>query len=188
VKRLPAYFLLSTLTLAIVLAGCGDDPKKDDLGEPAPTAPEQIRLTSPFFGKNDTIPTRFTCDGEEVSPQLDWSDVPADAEELALLVTDPDAPGGDFVHWTVYGIHPLAKNLNENGLIKGAREGENSAGKQGYAGPCPPEGDDPHRYVFALYALEAKSGLASGASPAEVRAALDRSAIARGQLIVKYGR
>jgi Raf kinase inhibitor-like YbhB/YbcL family protein len=87
------------------------------------------------------------------------------------------------VHWTVYGIDP-----GSTAVPDGAVEGENGAGKTGYAGPCPPEGDDPHRYVFALYALDKATGLAAGASPDAVRSALDRSAIARGQLIAKYGR
>jgi Raf kinase inhibitor-like YbhB/YbcL family protein len=107
--------------------------------------------------------------------------VPKEAKELVLFVDDPDAPGGSFIHWTVYGISPSAKSIPP-----GALQGENSAGKPGYTGPCPPEGDDPHRYVFALYALEKQSGLARGASPDEVRSVLDRSALARGQLIAKY--
>jgi Raf kinase inhibitor-like YbhB/YbcL family protein len=183
VKRLPAYFLLSALALALALAvaGCGNDAQTDTLGEPLPTAPEQIHLTSPAFEKNGTLPNEFTCHGDEVAPPLEWSNVPKDAKELALLVVDPDAPSGNFVHWTVYGIDPAA-----TAIPQGALEGENSGGKQGYTGPCPPEGDDPHRYVFALYALENQSDLARGASPDEVRSVLDRSALARGQLIAKY--
>jgi Raf kinase inhibitor-like YbhB/YbcL family protein len=184
VKRLPAYFLLSTLAVAIALAGCGgNDAQTDTLGEPPPTAPESIKLTSPAFGRNDTIPKEFTCDGANTPPPLDWSNVPKEAKELALLVEDPDAPSGNFVHWTVFGMDPAAREVTNTAL-----EGENSAGKKGYTGPCPPAGDDPHRYVFALYALDEATGLAAGAPPDAVRTALDRSAIARGQLIAKYGR
>ena len=183
---MPAYFLLSALALAMGVAGCGDDAQTDNLGEPLPTAPEQIKLTSPAFGKNDTIPNEFTCHGDEVSPPLQWSNVPKDAKELALLVVDPDAPSGNFVHWTVYGIDPALRATTVAAVPEGGVEGRNSAGKEGYAGPCPPEGDDPHRYVFAIYALEKRSDLARGASPDEVRSALDRSVIARGQLIAKY--
>jgi Raf kinase inhibitor-like YbhB/YbcL family protein len=180
VKRLPAYFLLS----ALALAGCGgNDAQTDTLGEPPPTAPESIKLTSPAFGRNDTIPKEFTCDGENSSPPLQWSNVPKESKELALLVEDPDAPSGNFVHWTAYGIDPGSTTVPD-----GAEEGENSAGRTGYTGPCPPEGDDPHRYVFALYALDEATRLAAGASPDDLRNALDRSAIARGQLIAKYGR
>ena len=183
-KRLPAYFLLSTLAVAIALAGCGgNDAQTDSLGEPPPTAPESIKLTSPAFGKNDTIPKEFTCDGANTPPPLQWSNVPKEAKELALFVEDPDAPSGNFVHWTVYGIDPGSTAVPDD-----ATEGENSAGKKGYTGPCPPAGDDPHRYVFALYALDEATGLAVGASPDAVRTALDRSAIARGQLIAEYGR
>jgi Raf kinase inhibitor-like YbhB/YbcL family protein len=183
VKRLPAYFLLSTLAVAIALAGCGDDAQTDTLGEPPPTAPESIKLTSPAFGRNDTIPKEFTCDGQNSSPPLEWSNVPKESKELALLVEDPDAPSGNFVHWTVFGMDPATREVTSNAI-----EGKNSAGKTGYMGPCPPEGDDPHRYVFALYALDKTTGLAAGASPDDLRNALDRSAIARGQLIAKYGR
>ena len=129
-----------------------------------PTAPESIKLTSSAFGKNDTIPKEFTCDGADAPPPLQWSNVPKESKELALFVEDPDAPGGNFVHWTVYGIDPAAHEVTGNVL-----EGENSAGKKGYTGPCPPEGDDPHRYVFALYALDEAIGLAAGASPDAVR-------------------
>jgi Raf kinase inhibitor-like YbhB/YbcL family protein len=184
VKRLPAYFLLSTVAVAIALAGCGgNDAETDTLGEPPPTAPESIKLTSPAFGRNDTIPKEFTCDGANTPPPLRWSKVPKGSKELALLVEDPDAPSGNFVHWTAYGIDPGSTAVPE-----GALQGENSAGKTGYTGPCPPEGDDPHRYVFALYALDEATSLTAGASPDDVRTALDRSAIARGQLIAKYGR
>ena len=175
------------LLLAIVLAGCGGDDNPD-LAAPPPTAPEEIKLTSPAFDKNAKIPVRFTCDGEDASPPLEWSDVPGDAKELALLVTDIDASQADFVHWTVYELAPSERGLPENRLPAGAKEGENTAGKTGYTGPCPPEGDDSHRYVFALYALETASGLAAGASPSEVRSVLNRSALARGQLIGKYQR
>jgi Raf kinase inhibitor-like YbhB/YbcL family protein len=168
----------------MAFAGCGgNDAETDTLGQPPPTAPESIKLTSSAFGKNDTIPKEFTCDGANAPPPLQWSNVPKESKELALFVEDPDAPSGNFVHWTVYRIDPAAHEVTGNVL-----EGENSAGKKGYTGPCPPEGDDPHRYVFALYALDEATGLAAGASPDAVRSALDRSAIARGQLIAKYGR
>jgi Raf kinase inhibitor-like YbhB/YbcL family protein len=177
--------LVAIAALTVALAGCGGGEK---LAEPPPTAPEQIKLTSPAFKKNDTIPTIYTCDGDELSPPLAWSDVPKDAKELALLVTDPDAPGGSFVHWTVFGIAPSVKSIPENSAPAGAKQGENSAGDLGYGGPCPPEGDSAHRYVFALYALDQESGLKQGASPDEVRSALDREALARGQLIAKFKR
>jgi Raf kinase inhibitor-like YbhB/YbcL family protein len=181
VRRYVPFLLL----IAMVVAGCGNG---DTLGEPPPTAPESIKLTSPAFGKNDTIPTDFTCDGDASSPPLEWSNVPKEAKELALLVTDPDAPGGTYVHWTVYGIDPAVRATTVAAVPEGGIEGENSAGKTGYAGPCPPKGSDPHRYVFALYALERESGLGRGSSPDEVRSSLDRSALARGQLIARYGR
>jgi Raf kinase inhibitor-like YbhB/YbcL family protein len=170
--------------LAFVMAACGGG---DTVEGPPPAAPDQVRLTSPAFEDGAPIPSRFTCDGEEVSPPLAWSDVPAEARSLALLVEDPDAPGGTFVHWTLYAVSPDAGGVEAGRLPDGAREGENSFGDSGYGGPCPPEGDEPHRYVFTLYALRSDPGLDAGASPDEVREAVADAAIARGQLTGRFG-
>ena len=110
------------------------------------------------------------------SPALAWRGVPAGARELVLAVEDPDAPGGTFVHWTVFGIPPSARGLPAAGV----RQGENSGGGRGWTPPCPPRGDRPHRYVFGLYALRRPSGLRAGARPEAVRAALASGALARG--------
>ncbi|HEY3018732.1 MAG TPA: YbhB/YbcL family Raf kinase inhibitor-like protein, partial [Solirubrobacteraceae bacterium] len=103
------------------------------------------------------IPVRFTCAGAGAQPRIAWRGVPRGARELVLVVTDPDAPGGRFVHWTAYGIAPGAR-----AVPPGVREGANSAGKDGWTPPCPPEGDRPHRYVIELYALPRRSGLPAG--------------------------
>jgi len=129
-----------------------------------------------------TIPVRYTCSGAGARPPVTWRGVPRRARELVLVVTDPDAPGGRFVHWTAYGIAPDAHALPSR-----VREGRNSAGKNGWTPPCPPKGDRPHRYVFALYALARRSGLAPGAEPDRVIGAL-RGALARGALVGRFGR
>jgi len=165
-------------------AGCGDDGVE---GQP-PAAPETLRLTSPAFAPGAAIPPRFTCDGEGVSPPLQWGDVPSNARALALLVEDPDAPGGTFVHWTLFDISPRVAGVAAGRVPAGAREGKSSFGDRGYGGPCPPEDDEPHRYVFLLYALRSMLGLSAGASPDDVRAAIGERAIARGRLTGRFGR
>jgi Raf kinase inhibitor-like YbhB/YbcL family protein len=169
--------------LAVVIAGCGGGEKAS---EPAPDAPPGIELTSSAFQAGGAIPRKYTCDGDDTSPPLAWADVPEGTKSLALLVEDPDAPGGTYVHWTVYGI-PAATRKFEEGKSAGT-EGENSFGDTAYGGPCPPEGDKAHRYVFALYALRSTPDLEPGAKPDEVQDAIDGQAIARGQLIGTFKR
>src|SRR5215216_6378892 len=177
--------MLATLvTAALALAACGGG---DTVEGPAPAAPQRIELTS-SFEPGAVVPANNTCSGKNVSPPLAWSGVPAGARSLALLVEDPDAPGGTFVHWTAYDIDPGAGGLQEGEPPAGAREGENSFGDRGYGGPCPPEGDEPHRYVFVLYALREQLGLDAGAAPDAVRAAIGDRAISRGRLTGRYGR
>lgn len=171
--------------LAVAIAACGGG---ETVEGPAPPAPDEIALTSPAFEAGAAIPREFTCEGEEVSPPLAWSGVPGEAGSLALLMEDPDAPGGTFVHWTLFGLPPEIEALEAGRVPAGAREGENSFGDAGYGGPCPPEGDEPHRYVFLLYALKAPLGLEAGAKPGDVRTAIEREAIASGQLTGRFGR
>jgi Raf kinase inhibitor-like YbhB/YbcL family protein len=170
--------------LGVAVGACGGDKVEG----PPPSAPDRIRLTSPAFAPGGSIPERFTCDGEDVSPPLRWSGVPAAARSLALLLEDPDAPGGTFVHWTLFALPPSSAGLSAGDVPADAREGENSFGEQGYRGPCPPEGDEPHRYVFVLYALRSALDLDAGASPSEVRAAVGDRALARGRLTGRFGR
>jgi Raf kinase inhibitor-like YbhB/YbcL family protein len=169
--------------LLVALAGCGSG---DTVEGPTPSAPRELRVSSPAFRDGGTVPARFTCDGENVSPPLRWAGVPAKARELAVLVEDPDAPGGTFVHWAAFGIDPSRRGLGEGDAVP--REGKNSFGDEDYGGPCPPEDDEPHRYVFAVYALSDRLALNGGASPDGVRSAIGRVALARGTLTASYGR
>jgi Raf kinase inhibitor-like YbhB/YbcL family protein len=170
----------SAALVALAIAGCGGG---ETVEGPPPQAPATMQLTSDAFADGETIPERYTCEGEDVAPALRWDGVPADAQALALVMEDPDAPSGTFVHWTVLDIPADAPALPRD-----ATEGANSFGDRGYGGPCPPEGDEPHRYVFLLYALKAPLGLEAGAEPGEVRAAIEREAIASGQLTGRFGR
>lgn len=169
---------LAACQIALLACGCGGGASS----VPAPPAtPGGLTLQAPF-ANGATIPTPYTCDGPGRHPALRVSHVPARARELVLLVTDPDAPSGTFVHWTAYGIPP------RNGpLPDGGHEGKNTARGHGWTPPCPPKGDPPHNYVFAVYALSKPSGLPEGASPREVIGALG-DAIARGQVTGHYAR
>ena len=158
----------------VALAGCGGPD------EPAVEAPPSIRVTSPAFEAGAAIPAKYTCAGEDVPPPLRWSGVPAKAEALAVLVDDPDA--GHYTHWTVFNLASSATS------VRGGDQGENSFGDVGYGGPCPPEGDKPHRYVFAVYALRARLDLQPKAKPDEVRSAIESQAIARGRLVGTFRR
>jgi len=110
--------------------------------------------------------------------------VPPSTSELVLIVSDPDAPGGTYVHVTRYGVSPRG----DGSVDHGGREGRNSAGETGWTPPCPPEGDDPHRYVWTVYALREKSGLEEGAEPGEVAAAVRDGVLASGGITARYGR
>jgi Raf kinase inhibitor-like YbhB/YbcL family protein len=174
---------LPVLALALLLQACGGEDKPE---EPLPRAERELTLESPAFRDGGSIPVRFSCDGDDVSPPLAWSGVPAGAGELTLLVEDPDADR--FVHWTVLGISPELRRLAEGRVPPGAIETENGFGDRRWGGPCPPEGDQPHRYVFALYATKAPLRLGEDASPDEVREALGDRPLARGTLTGRLGR
>jgi Raf kinase inhibitor-like YbhB/YbcL family protein len=170
------------LAVAALLQACGGDKPSAPLPEPK----GELTLHSTAFTDGGELPRRYTCDGAGRSPPLTWSGVPRGARELALVVEDPDADR--FVHWTVLRIPPETTGVEENGVPSGAIETDNSFGDRGWGGACPPDGDPPHRYVFALYALRAPLGLDEGARPDEVRRALSQQALARGTLTARFER
>jgi Raf kinase inhibitor-like YbhB/YbcL family protein len=112
-----------------------------------------FELGSDALSEGGTVPVRFTCDGDNVSPPLTWSGVPEGATELRLSVRDPDAPSGTFTHWLVAGIDPSSTAVGEGEVPAGGTEEETSFGERAYGGPCPPPGGDPHRYVFTVEAI-----------------------------------
>jgi Raf kinase inhibitor-like YbhB/YbcL family protein len=146
-------------------------------------------LTSADFASG-WIPDEFTCHGAGISPPLAWSAPPAGTRSFALIITDPDAPGRTFTHWTLYDLpaetQALAEGLPAQGqLANGARQGRNDFGRIGYGGPCPP-GGSAHHYVFALYALDAKLNLPPGATRTQIKSAMQGHVLARGELTVLY--
>ena len=173
------------LVVAAVVAGCGggggDKPSK-----PLPQAAPAVGIASAAFNNGATIPKRFTCSGAHVSPPLTFFDPPAATRELALVVEDPDADR--FLHWTVLGIPPDTPGFEVGKVPSGAVQTKNGFGDHGWGAPCPPEGDKPHRYVFALYALDTPLDLDADASADEVREAIAGAAMARGTLTGRFGR
>ena len=138
-----------------------------------------MELTSAAFGPNETIPSQYTCDGADLSPPLTLSGIPADAVSLALIMDDPDAPGGTWVHWVEFNIAPRTQIPTGAGVL--GTQGRNSFGTTGYGGPCPPSGT--HRYFFTVYALSAELELAGGATKAQVLAAMEGLVLAQAELI-----
>jgi hypothetical protein len=149
--------------------------------------PEAITVSSPAFAAGAAIPQRFTCDGDNRSPPLRWSGVPAGTVEAALVVDDPDAPRGTYVHWVVVGVDPASTELAEGSDPAGARQVRNSAGKAAYTGPCPP-GGPAHHYRFTVYALQRRAEVGADASPEAAIQAIEAAATARGRLIGTFGR
>jgi len=149
-------------------------------------------IRSPAFAPGASIPARYTCDGENVSPPLEWGDVPPEAESLALIVDDPDAPLLTWVHWLVYDMPADRTALPENippqeVLDDGTRQGTTSFRRIGYGGPCPP-GRRPHRYYFRLYALDAAPDLPPGAKKRALTAVLQIHLLATAETMGVYAR
>jgi Raf kinase inhibitor-like YbhB/YbcL family protein len=181
--------VLLVLLVAAVLVGCSSSTVgKAYVPRPSSSPPDSIRLTSPAFADGGTIPVEFTCSGGDRSPPLRWTGVPGAAVELALVVDDPDAPGGTFVHWVLFALPPGDGGVEAGTVPPGARQGRNGFGKAAYGGPCPPQGDPPHHYRFVLYALSRKLDEPDGAPGEAVRRDAEAAAIARGRLVGLYGR
>lgn len=153
---------------------------------PASAAPK-MSITSASFKMGAEIPVKHTCDGADRSPPLRFANVPKKAVELVLIMDDPDAPGGTYTHWVLYGMSPRTTVSKEGSKPSGAHEGMTSFGRTGYGGPCPPPGL-PHRYYFKLYALKSRSGLPHAASGDAVREAVARRTLASAQTMGTYCR
>lgn len=167
-KKVPLVFLIGL----IVLTSSIDSKAREDM---------HMRITSTAFEHNAFIPVKFTCQGAGVNPPLLIEGVPEEAKSLVLVVDDPDAPGGDFVHWVVYDA-PVISRIEENSVF--GVQGLNSAGQAGYISPCPPSGK--HRYFFKIYALDALLNLGAGANKADLEQAMDGHILDKAQLIGLY--
>ena len=143
-----------------------------------------ISITSPSFQAGGDIPTKFTCNGTNVSPELQISSVPNEAKSVVLIVDDPDAPRGLFTHWIVWNIDPKTTRVADNSAPTAAVQGTNDFGKRNYGGPCPPSGM--HRYFFKIFALDTKLELKPGARRVEIDAAMRGHVLAQGELMARY--
>ncbi len=207
-----SLMLLAVLAM-LVCAGCPDDSEPEAISElgqdvaddpdslPPPDMVEQAQkdrgmiITSSAFKDGRTIPVTYTADGENISPPLQFSKVPQETTELALIMHDPDAPmEGGFTHWVVYGMPPDTTELPEDIPTEPTVEepalaqGVNSADETGYIGPAPPEGDEAHHYNFTLYALSEGLDLEPGATKDELESAMEDRIVAETTLTGMYGR
>jgi Raf kinase inhibitor-like YbhB/YbcL family protein len=143
-----------------------------------------LEISSSVFENNGNIPAKYTCTGKDVNPPLLIENVPAKAKSLALIVDDPDAPGGSWVHWVVWNISPGTGKINENSVPAGAMQGLNDFRRNDYGGPCPPSGT--HRYFFKVYALDTVLSLNPNSTKSDVEKAIKGHIIAQAQLVGLY--
>ena len=144
-----------------------------------------MKITSPAFQNNAMIPSKYTCQGQDISPPLEFINIPKNAKTLALIMDDPDAPSGTFTHWLVWNIPSTITEIQEGERIT-YPQGLNDFGRQYYKGPCPPSGV--HRYFFTLYALNKELDLKPGATKDELLKVMRNNIIEKTELIGKYNK
>jgi Raf kinase inhibitor-like YbhB/YbcL family protein len=152
----------------------------------------KLQVTSTAFSAGQTIPQKYTCSGDDVSPPLTWTLPPAGTKSVAVIVQDADAPGGVFTHWVIFDLPSDTVRLDENvpkmeTLPSGAKQGINDFKKIGYSGPCPPPGK-PHHYHFKIYALDMQLNLTASVSGKDLLAAMNGHVLAEGELTGTFGR
>jgi len=181
---------LLVIIMIVLLAACGEKPSLPASGVSA--TPPPLTLTSPAFAQGEAIPSKYTCQGDDSSPALQWPAPPSGTKSLALIVDDPDAPMGTWVHWVIYNIPPETSELAEGAskanaaefhLPKDALQGPTSFNRSDYGGPCPPSGT--HRYFFRLYALDIALNR-PGLNKAALLDAMKGHVVAAGELMGTY--
>jgi Raf kinase inhibitor-like YbhB/YbcL family protein len=148
------------------------------------TRMDTVTLSSPAFGSGGAIPAKHTCDGTDINPPLEIGPVPAGTASLALIMDDPDAPAGTWVHWVLWNIPPQTREIRENSVPSGASQGSNDWKRNSYGGPCPPSGT--HRYFFKLYALDAPLKLGPATGKPELVRAMQGHILGQGELMGTY--
>jgi Raf kinase inhibitor-like YbhB/YbcL family protein len=182
--------IVTIIVLAIVVAGCQKRPEPKGVNRER-SREMTITVESSAFQEGGMIPSKYTCDGQDISPPLAWTGVPETAKSIALIADDPDAPMGTWVHWVMWNVPPNVHELAENvakdpELPDGSRQGMTDFKRPGYGGPCPPSGT--HRYYFKIYALDKKLDLPGSTKKADLLKAMDGHVLAEGQLMGKYKR
>ncbi|HMD84047.1 MAG TPA: YbhB/YbcL family Raf kinase inhibitor-like protein [Terriglobia bacterium] len=173
-----------TLLVVLVILAAGVAAAKDPFGK--------LELKTTAFHPGGTVPAQFTCSGANISPSLSWNQPPPGTQSFALIVDDPDAPGGTWVHWVVYDLPGSARHLPEqvsagDAMAGGGKQGVNDFPANGYGGPCPPPGQ-PHRYFFRLYALDTILDLRAPVRRKNADAAMKGHVLAQGELMGTFGR
>lgn len=189
-------FYIVALAIIMLILNCSRNEKTTETKTPVSSVKEEttmanIQITSSAFEEGKFIPSKYTCDGADVSPPLKWSNAPQNTKTFALICDDPDAPVGTWVHWVLYNIPATITELPEGvpsdkTLSNGAIHGINDFKKYGYGGPCPPSGT--HRYYFKIYALDTELKLAPGAKKSDVEKAMEGHILAKGELMGRYKR
>jgi Raf kinase inhibitor-like YbhB/YbcL family protein len=180
------HTLVSIILLTLVSC-TGSSPVPADTQE----VPMTLTVTSTAFAQGKPIPSQYSCVGKGVSPPLAWRGAPSGTKSFALIMDDPDAPAGTYVHWVIYNMPGASQGLPESvpgdaKLADGSLQGSNSSRRTGYTGPCPPSGT--HRYYFKVYALDASLSLASGASKEQLLGAIRGHILAEGELMGTFSR
>lgn len=192
---------------SILLAACGDDhgqssegtggapastsqpaastPRTSEMPTTTPNTPTAITVRSAAFADGEMIPTRYSCRGSNTPPPLNWTGVPPGTASIALVMDDPDAPGGTYTHWVIFNLPPQTSSLAGSNLPAGTKQAQNSGGKTAYLGPCPPSGV--HHYRFTVYAQRTSLTLPNGAALQEALTAIKGNATAAGQLTGLFG-
>lgn len=183
-KKILAGITVVLLAL-LCFNGCEKAGQKEQQKESI-TNLSSMELSSTAFGNKEKIPSKYTCDGDEVSPPLKISNVPEDTKSLALISEDPDAPSGNWIHWVVWNIPPDTDEIPEGSLPSGAVEGVTSFGDNKYGGPCPPSGS--HRYYFRLYALDTDIDLPVASGKEDLKDAMENHIIEQAELMGTYTR
>ena len=185
--------LFAFATGVILLTACAAPTTPTQASPGIVEASPSFELSSAAFEQGEPIPPKYSCDGEDISPPLAWDDPPTGTQSLALIMDDPDAPGGTWDHWILFNIPPELRELQEDLPVTGKNQdpeaifaGNNSWGRAGYGGPCPPSGT--HRYFFKLYALDTIINLLPGATKNELMNAMDGHILAEDELMGTYSR
>jgi len=182
-------FIFLFIILCIILAGgfwwLNSRPALPSKS-PVTTQIDPMQIISPAFLNNQNIPSKYTCDGEGINPPLEFKEIPPNAQSLVLIVDDPDAPNGTWVHWTLWNIDPATISIAENSVPPKAIAGQTSSGQNIYGGPCPPSGT--HRYFFKLYALDSKLSVTSFSFKEDLEKAMQGHIISQAELVGLYSR
>ncbi len=179
-------FVLIAIIFFMLYLSCAQSESEDRKG-----GGMDIKITSSAFKEGEMIPRKYTCDGDDISPPLEWSGIPNGTKGIAIISDDPDAPMGTWVHWVIFNIPPDMKGLSENipattTLENGAIQGITDFRRPGYGGPCPPSGT--HRYYFKIYALDSMLKLKPQATKKDLLKAMEGHILAEGQLMGRYKR